>query len=72
MTAKDYIDTKRYWISPDRTIRRMSDEDGEQEMIVKKRDACSGTEWKLACEALTAPSIQLGIREFSASDVSRD
>jgi hypothetical protein len=23
MTTKDYIDTKGYWISPDRTIRRM-------------------------------------------------
>jgi hypothetical protein len=44
MTAKDYIDTKGYWISPDRTIRRMNEEDGEQEMIVKKTDACSGTE----------------------------
>ena len=50
----------------------MSDEDCEQEMIVKKRDACLGTEWKLACEALTAPSIQLGIQKFSTSDVSRD
>jgi hypothetical protein len=33
MTAKDYIDTKGYWISPDWSIRRMSDEGGEQQVI---------------------------------------
>jgi hypothetical protein len=51
MTAKDYIDTKGYWISPDRKIRRMGDEDGEQEVIVKKTGACSEAEWRLVCEA---------------------
>jgi hypothetical protein len=59
MTAKDYIDTKGYWISPDRKIRRMGDEDGEQEVIVKKTGACSEAEWRLVCEALMSakPSV---------------
>ena len=30
MTTKDYIDTKRYWISPDRTNRRKTDDDGAE------------------------------------------
>jgi len=41
MTAKDYIDTKGYWRSPDRTIRGTTDEDGEQKMNVKKTDVCT-------------------------------
>jgi hypothetical protein len=44
MIAKDYIDTKGYWISPDRTIRRMGDEGGEQQIIAKATDECSDTE----------------------------
>ena len=48
MTAEDCSDTKGY-LSPDRAIRRKTDEDGEQKMIVKQTDVCSETEWKLAC-----------------------
>jgi hypothetical protein len=33
---------------------RMGDEDGEQEMIAKKTDACSEAEWKRVCEALVS------------------
>jgi hypothetical protein len=53
MTAKDYIDTKDYWISPeDRTIQRMGDEGGEQQIIAKATEECSdadGMESNLRC-----------------------
>jgi hypothetical protein len=52
MTAKDYIDTKGYWISPDRTIRRTSDEGGEQQIIAKATEECSEAEWNRICDAL--------------------
>jgi hypothetical protein len=52
MTAKDYIDTKGYWISPDRTIRRMGDEGGEQVAIAKATEECSDAEWNRICDAL--------------------
>jgi hypothetical protein len=49
MTAKDYIDTKGYWISPDRSIRRMGDEGGEQVAIAKATEECSDAESNLRC-----------------------
>jgi hypothetical protein len=53
VTAKDYIDTKGYWISPeDRTIRRMGDEGGEQVAIAKATEECSDAEWNRICDAL--------------------
>ena len=53
MTAKDYIDTKGYWISPeDRTLRRMGDEGGEQQIIAKATEECSDAEWNRICDAL--------------------
>jgi hypothetical protein len=52
MTTKDYIDTKGYWISPDRTIRRMGDEGGEQQIIAKATEECSDAEWNRICDAL--------------------
>jgi hypothetical protein len=52
MTAKDYIDTKGYWISPDRSIRRMGDEGGEQIVIAKATEECSEAEWNRICDAL--------------------
>jgi hypothetical protein len=51
MTAKDYIDTKGYWISPDRTIRRMSDEGGVQQTTAKATEQCSDAEWNRICDA---------------------
>jgi hypothetical protein len=52
MTAKDYIDAKGYWISPDRTIRRIGDEGGEQQIIAKATEECSDAEWNRICDAL--------------------
>jgi hypothetical protein len=52
MAERDYIDPKGYWACPEGGIRRMGDEDDEQEMIVKKTDACSEAEWKRVREAL--------------------
>jgi hypothetical protein len=49
MTAKDYIDTKGYWVSPDRSIRRMG---GEQIVIAKATEECSDAEWNRICDAL--------------------
>jgi hypothetical protein len=52
MTAKDYIDKKGYRISPDRGIRRMSDEGGEPIVIAKATEECSEAEWNRICDAL--------------------
>jgi hypothetical protein len=30
----DYVDPKGYWISPDRTVRRLGDKHGEQTVIL--------------------------------------
>jgi hypothetical protein len=54
MADKDYIDPKGYWVCPEGGIRRMGDEDGEREVIVKKTNACSEAEWKRVCEALVS------------------
>ena len=43
---------KGYRISTERSILRMSDEDGEQEVIVKKMGGCSEARWKQVREAL--------------------
>ena len=52
MTAKDYIDTKGYWISPDRTIRRLTEGESEQKVIAKATEDCSDAEWNRICDAL--------------------
>jgi hypothetical protein len=52
MTAKEYIDTKSYWISPDRTIRRLTEEESEQKVIAKATEDCSDAEWNRICDAL--------------------
>jgi hypothetical protein len=52
MASRDYIDPQGYWVCPEGGIRRMGNEDGKQEVIVKKTDACSEAEWKRVCEAL--------------------
>jgi hypothetical protein len=52
MTVKDYIDTKGYWISPDRSIRRTDDEGGQQIVIAKATEECSEAEWNRICDAL--------------------
>jgi hypothetical protein len=53
MTDKDYIDPKGYYVSLE-GIRRLSDEGGDQEVIVTKTDACSEAEWKRICDALVS------------------
>jgi hypothetical protein len=50
MTAKDYTDTKGHWISPDRSIRRMDYEGGEQIIIAKATEECSDAEWNRVCD----------------------
>jgi hypothetical protein len=45
MTDKNYIDSKSYWADPDRNIRRMGHEDGQQRAILKATEACSEAEW---------------------------
>jgi hypothetical protein len=61
MTAKDYIDTKGYWISSqDRSIRRMGDEGSEQPVIAKATDECSDAEWNRICDALKVSLFKMG------------
>jgi hypothetical protein len=64
MTAKVYIDTNGYWISPDRTIRRISDEGGEQQIIVKATEECSDAEWNRICDALMVSLFKMGEGRF--------
>jgi hypothetical protein len=54
MADKDFIDPKGYFICPEGSIRRLSDQDGKQEVIVMKTDACSEAEWRRICHALTS------------------
>lgn len=54
MAAQDYIDPKGYWCDPSGNIRRMGDEDGEQEIIFTATETCSEAEWKALCEALNS------------------
>jgi len=54
MAANECIDPQGYWVCPEGGIRRVGDEEGEQEVMVKKTDACSEAEWKLVCDALTS------------------
>jgi hypothetical protein len=58
VTDKDYIDKKGYWIDPERNVRRMSDDGGEQRIIIRATEACSDAEWARFYEAIVA-CIQL-------------
>jgi hypothetical protein len=58
MADKDYIDPKGYWAF-EGDIRRMGDEDGQQEVIIKRTNACSEAEWKRVCEALISVKSNL-------------
>ena len=51
-TPRSYIDPKGYWIDPERNIRRMGDEGGEQQIIAKATEECSDAEWNRICDAL--------------------
>jgi hypothetical protein len=50
----DYVDPKGYWISPDRTVRRLGDKDGEQAVILSASPQCSDAEWERMYKALAA------------------
>jgi len=52
MTDKHYIDPRGYWVCPEGEIRRISDDDGDHEVIVKKMPGCSDAEWKVVCDAV--------------------
>jgi hypothetical protein len=64
MTAKDYIDIKGYWISPDRTIRRLTEEEGEQRVIAKATEDCSDAEWNRICDALKVSLFKMDNGSF--------
>jgi hypothetical protein len=50
----EYIDPRGYWIDPERNVRRMSNKDGEQAVIIKATPACSHAEWERFYEAVVA------------------
>ena len=54
MARNDYIDPKDYWVDPDRSVRRMSDKDGEQIVILRATPFCSDAEWERMYEAIVA------------------
>jgi hypothetical protein len=50
----EYIDPKGYWIDPNRNIRRLGNEDGEQAIVVRATENCSDAEWDRFYEAIVA------------------
>ena len=46
---EQYIDPDGYWIDPARNVRRKS---GEQTVILKAAEDCSGLEWNFLFEAI--------------------
>jgi hypothetical protein len=46
---EQFIDPKGYWIDPERNVRRMS---GEQTVILRAAEDCSGLEWNFLFEAI--------------------
>jgi hypothetical protein len=51
---KDYVDPQGYWITPDRAIKRMGNQDGEQETIIQATAHCSDAEWTRFYSAIVA------------------
>ena len=72
MANKDYIDPHGYWICPEGGIRRMGDEDGEGQMIVKKTEACSEAEWKRICDAMSSVKPNFTDRALPQFHVERN
>jgi hypothetical protein len=68
MAAKDYIDPKGYWCEPSRNIRRMGNEDGEQEVIATVTKICSEAERKALCRALNDPLLRAGLLDSFATE----
>jgi hypothetical protein len=58
MAAIDYIDPNGYWCDPSGNIRRMGDEDGEQEIIFTATEVCSKAEWNALREALNNVALK--------------
>jgi hypothetical protein len=58
MAGIDFIDPEGYWLDPDGNVRRMGDEDGEQEIIATATKICSEAEWKALCRALDAAALE--------------
>jgi hypothetical protein len=54
MPDQNYIDPQGYWIDPDRSVRRMGVEGGEQHMILKATETCSDAEWNMLYKAIVA------------------
>jgi hypothetical protein len=53
-SPNEYIDPKGYWIDPERKVRRMSDKNGEQAVIIQATGDCSVAEWKRFYQAIVA------------------
>jgi hypothetical protein len=60
MATKDYIDPRGYWLDPSGNIRRMGDEDGEQEIIATVTEICSDAEATLLATAMDAAAQNRG------------
>jgi hypothetical protein len=58
MAAIDYIDPKGYWLDPSGNIRRMGNEDGEQEIIATLTDICSDAEGMLLATAMNSAALK--------------
>jgi hypothetical protein len=52
MSLNNFIDPNGYWIDQERNIRRMSNDGGEQPVIMRATQECSDAEWSQLYEAI--------------------
>jgi hypothetical protein len=60
MSPEDFIDPRGYWIDNARNIRRMSNDGGEQPVILRATQNCSDAEWGRLYEAIVNCLRQMG------------
>jgi len=51
---KDYVDSQGYWITPEREVKRLGNNGGEQLTIIAATAHCSDAEWKRFYSAIVA------------------
>ena len=60
MSNNDFIDPLGYWIDNARNIRRMTNDGGEQPVIMRATQNCSDAEWCRLYEAIVKCLKDLG------------
>ena len=60
MQSKDFIDPQGYWIDQARNIRRLSNDGGEQPIIMRATQNCSDAEWTRLYQAIVTCLEEMG------------